>query len=94
MENHILFEQGFEIYKLFDIPHRYIGGLFKSFEKHPNGKAICQKAWTFLNDFYKTNCCLYYPGQIIAAAAVYMALVKLNIKMPPVAWWVLMEANI
>ena len=31
---------------------------------------------------------------MIAAAAVYMALVKLNVKMPSVAWWSLMEANI
>jgi len=37
---------------------------------------------------------LHYPGQVIAAASVYLALLKLNIKMPPVPWWVLMEANI
>ena len=77
-----------------DIPHRYISGLLKSFERHPQSKTICQKAWTYLNDFYRTNVCIYYPGQVIAAAAVYMSLLKLNIKMPTAAWWVLMEASI
>jgi len=79
---------------LFDIPHRYIGGLFKSFERHPRCKEICQKAWTFINDFYRTNCCLFYPGQAIAAAAIYMSLLKLQIKMPTVPWWILIEANL
>lgn len=78
------------MYRLFDIPHRYIGGLLKSFDKHPRSIEICQKAWTYLNDFYKIGCSLHYPGQAIAAAAVYMALLKLNINMPPVAWWILM----
>jgi hypothetical protein len=94
MENEILFELGFEVFRLFDIPHRYIGGLYKSFERHPQCKKICQVSWTYLNDFYRTSCCLHYPGQVIAAASVYLALLKLNIKMPPVPWWVLMEANI
>ncbi len=94
LEKQILFELGFEIYRLFDIPHRYIGGLFKSFERHPQCKKICQQAWIFLNDFYKTNVCLYYPGQVIAAASVYMSLLRLKIKMPTVAWWVLLQANI
>ncbi len=85
---------GFEIYRLFDIPHKYIGSFFKSLQKHPQSKKICQQAWTYLNDFYKTNCCIYYPGQAIAAASIYMALLKLKIKMPSVAWWVLMEANL
>jgi hypothetical protein len=93
-EKQILFELGFEIHRLLDIPHRYIGGLLKSFERHAQCKKICQTAWTFLNDFYRTNVCVYYPGQIIAAAAVFNALLKLNIKMPTVAWWILMEANL
>ena len=93
-EKDILFELGFEIHRLLDIPHRFIGGMFKSFERHPHCKLICQKAWNFLNDFYRTNVCLYYPGSVIAAASIYMALLRLNIKMPTVPWWVLMEANI
>lgn len=31
---------------------------------------------------------------MIAAAAVYMALLKLNVRMPGVAWWSLMEGSI
>ena len=94
MERIILFELGFEVHRLFDIPHRYIGGLLKSFDRHPRCKAITQQAWTALNDLYKTNCCLYYPGQLMAAASIHYAFLKLGVKMPTVPWWVLMEANI
>jgi hypothetical protein len=94
MENEILFALGFEVHRLFDIPHRYIGGLFKTFDRHPDSKRICQRAWTYLNDFYRTNCSLYYPGPTIAAAALYLALLKLGIKMPTAAWWVLLEAQL
>jgi len=61
-EKKILFELGFEIHRLLDIPHRYIGGLFTSFDRHPQSKKICQTAWKHLNDFYRTNVCVYYPG--------------------------------
>jgi hypothetical protein len=94
MENEILFALGFEVHRLFDIPHRYIGGLFKTFDRHPDSRRICQRAWTHLNDFYRTNCPLFYPGPTIAAAAVYLALLKLGIKMPTVPWWVLLEAHL
>ena len=94
MESQILFELGFEVYRLFDIPHRYIGGLFKSFGRHPLCKDIVQKAWNTLNDFYKTSVCVHYPGQTMAAASIHYALLKMGIKMPTVPWWTLMEANI
>ena len=90
MENEILFVLGFEVYRLFDIPHRYISGLLKTFDRYPDCRRICQAAWTHLNDFYRTNSSLFYPGPTIAAASVYLALLKLQIKMPSVPWWVLM----
>ena len=94
MENQILFEEGFEVFRLFDIPHRYIGGLFKAFDRHPQSRRIIQTAWALLNDFYRTNCVVHFPGQCIAAAAVYLALVRLGIKLPSVAWWILLECNL
>lgn len=94
MENEILFALGFEVYRLFDIPHRYIGGLFKTLDRHPHSRRICQLAWTHLNDFYRTNCPLFYPGPTIAAAALYLALLKLGVRMPAAPWWVLLEAHL
>jgi len=85
---------GFEAYKLFDIPHRYISGLLASFNKHKDCNSIVQHSWTFLNDIYRTRACVYFPGQAIAAAAVFMALQKLSIPMPEKPWWILMEASI
>lgn len=38
----ILFELGFEVYRLFDIPHRYINSFLTLFEKHPKYSQICQ----------------------------------------------------
>lgn len=37
---------------------------------------------------------IHFPGQCIAAAAVYLALVRLEIKLPNVAWWILLECNL
>ena len=31
----ILFDLGFEIYRLSDLPHRYIGGILSLFDNHP-----------------------------------------------------------
>lgn len=45
----ILFELGFEVYKLLDIPHRYIGPFLNLFEKHPKYPTICKLAWKNLN---------------------------------------------
>ncbi|XP_031505781.1 uncharacterized protein LOC116268113 [Nymphaea colorata] len=82
------------VYRLFDIPHRYIGGLFMTFDRHPESRRICQLSWTHLNDFYRTNCPLFYPGPTIAAASVYLAMLKLGVRMPNVPWWVLIEAHL
>jgi hypothetical protein len=85
---------GFDVHRLLDIPHRYIGGLLKSFDRHPKSIEISQKSWMHLNDCYKTRICLHYPGQVLAAAAVHMALIKLSLPLPATPWWILMEANI
>lgn len=70
----ILFELGFDVYRLFNLPHRYIGNFLTLFEKHPKYLTICNLTWKNLNDCYQTTVCLYYPSQMIAAAAVYMSM--------------------
>lgn len=53
-----------------------------------------QHSWTYLNDIYRTKAPVYYPGQVIASAAIFMALKKLNIPLPDRPWWILMETNL
>lgn len=92
-ERQILFQLGFEIYRLQETPHRYINSLFLEFKGHPQHIQIVKAAWSYLNDSYMTRACLYYPGQMIAAACVQLALRRLGLKSPSVPWWCLLEAS-
>lgn len=55
---------------------------------------IVQYSWSYLNDIYRTKAAVLYPGQIIAASALFLALQKLSIPFPEKPWWILMEASI
>lgn len=64
-----------------DLPMKYIA----QFAASPIGKIVfnkceCSKyAYLFANDSFMTTCSLYYPAQYIAAAAIYMAVIYINI---------------
>jgi hypothetical protein len=47
-------------------------------------------SWGYLNDSYRTSLCLYYPGQMIAVACIYLAMRKLNLNIGSVPWWCLL----
>lgn len=76
-----------------DIPHRYLGALLGLFEKNPQFRELSKKSLKILNDCYFTNVCLYYPSQVIAAAAVYISMKQIKLEFPSIPWWTLMEAR-
>ena len=51
-------------------------------------------SWGYLNDSYRSRLCLYYPGNIIVTACVYLSLRKLNLSVGSCPWWGLLEANL
>ena len=79
------------MYRLLDLPHRYIGAILNLFERHPKFPAFSKKAWIILNDIYFTTACLRYPSQIITSAAVYIAMRECGASFPDAPWWTLME---
>ncbi len=92
-ERTLLFELGFEIHLLLDIPHRYISGILKCFEKHKRQDEILREIWRTLNDAYRSNICVFYPCQIIAAASISHAFRIVGEELPECAWWILLEAT-
>jgi hypothetical protein len=90
VELDILYELGFELYRLFNLPQRYVAVVLSLFEKHPKYGEICELTWRNLNDCYQTTVCLYYPPQIICASAVYMSMRECGANFPEVPWWTLM----
>jgi hypothetical protein len=63
------------------------------FSRHKRLKDISKLTWAYLNDSYRTKVCLYYPSQMIASACIYLSIKKLDLNMPSVAWWCLLETS-
>jgi hypothetical protein len=91
MEHDILFELGFELWRLSDLPYRYMAGMLGLFDAHPKREVIAQSAWVILADLYRTIVCLYYPPQVVATAAVFIGIRRCGVSFPDVPWWVLGE---
>lgn len=92
MEHDILFELGFELWRLSDLPYRYMAGMLGLFDAHPKREVIAQSAWVILADLYRTIVCLYHPPQVVATAAVFIGIRRCGVSFPDVPWWVLGEA--
>lgn len=92
-ERTLLVTLGFEVFRLLETPHRYMNTLFLEFRAHPRSADLVRRAWGYLNDSYRTRACTCYPGQVIAAASVQLALRTLGIKAPAEPWWCLLEAT-
>lgn len=88
----ILFELGFEIYRLFPLPHRYLPTFITVFDRHPQYSTICRESWKNLNTIYSTIACLYYPPQMLVAASIYIAMRDNEINFPNIPWWSLIES--
>ncbi|EGR32169.1 hypothetical protein IMG5_093800, partial [Ichthyophthirius multifiliis] len=98
-EFNILKVLGFEVHYFNENnPHRlmysYIN-LFKNNQQinNNNFQELSRCAFYFLNDSFKSNICLYLPIQNIIAACIYSAFRLLNLQMPKIAWWTILECS-
>ena len=70
MEKYILKELGFGFYNIMDHPHKFILYYIKTLGGE---SSLAQKAWNYLNDSLRLDCCVRYRAELIACAAIFMA---------------------
>ena len=92
IERYILKELGFSIYNIMDHPHKYI--LY--FVKLLNGSnELAQVSWNYLNDSLRLDLNLRYNAEVIACAAIFLAIRKLQLPIPEYPpWWEVMNADL
>lgn len=75
-----------------DHPHKYI--LY--FVKLLNGSnELAQISWNYLNDSLRLDLNLRYNAQVIASAAIFLAIRKLKLPIPEYPpWWEVMNADL
>lgn len=88
MEVSILYELGYEIQRLANSPHKFLLFFTKTLKCE---KELCQTAWNFANDAYLGCASLFYPPELLAAAAIYLAYKATTLPMIRLPWWVLSE---
>lgn len=92
MEKYILKELGFGFYNIMDHPHKFILYYIKTLG---GDSALAQRAWNYLNDSLRLDCCVRYRAELIACAAIFMAARDLRVKMPDSPpWWELFGARL
>lgn len=88
MEVNILYELGYEIQRLANSPHKFLLFFVKTLKCE---KELCQTAWNFANDSYLGCASIFYPPELLAAAAIYLAYRVTGLPMIRLPWWVLSE---
>lgn len=78
MEKYILKELGFGFYNIMDHPHKFILYYIKTLG---GDSALAQKAWNYLNDSLRLDCCVRYRAELIACAAIFMAARDLQVRL-------------
>ncbi|CAG8478009.1 9529_t:CDS:2 [Paraglomus occultum] len=61
-------------------PHKF---LVKFIKRLGGDKTLARKAWTIVNDAYKTTACLRFPAHVMAAASLWLAAKLLHMDFPP-----------
>ena len=83
-EKYVLKELGFGFYNVMDHPHKFILYYIKTLGGSPE---LAQRAWNYLNDSLRLDCCVRYRAELIACAALYMAARDLRVKLPDSPPW-------
>jgi len=84
IEKYVLKELGFGFYNVMDHPHKFILYYIKTLGGSPE---LAQRAWNYLNDSLRLDCCVRYRAELIACAALFMAARDLRIKLPDSPPW-------
>lgn len=70
VERVILKELGFSFYNIMDHPHKFILYYIKILDDKGE---LAQRAWNYINDSLRLDCCVRYRAELVACAAIYMA---------------------
>ena len=77
IERHALREFGFCVHV--EHPHKFVLNVVRMFEQ---SEALMQKAWSFANDSLRTNLCVRFRADKIAAACVHLAARTSHVALP------------
>eukprot|EP01119_Soliformovum_irregulare_P025194 TRINITY_DN9263_c0_g1_i1.p1 TRINITY_DN9263_c0_g1~~TRINITY_DN9263_c0_g1_i1.p1 ORF type:complete len:408 (-),score=65.74 TRINITY_DN9263_c0_g1_i1:3-1226(-) len=74
-------------------PYKFLLGYVKTIK---GDNKLAQVAWNFVNDSLRTNLCLQFRPQLVAAGAIFLATKYLRYKIPEgrVPWWELFDAKL
>ena len=88
-ERHALREFGFCIHV--EHPHKFVLNYLRMFEL---GKDVMQRAWNYANDSLRTNLCVRFRADAVAAACVHLAARTENVGLPEdPPWWSLFQVT-
>ncbi|TFJ83726.1 hypothetical protein NSK_004830 [Nannochloropsis salina CCMP1776] len=92
IEKYVLKELGFGFYSIMDHPHKFILYYIKTLDGTPT---LAQRAWNYLNDSLRLDCCVRFRAELIACTALYMASRDLGVKLPDdPPWFALFGASL
>jgi len=88
MELVMLKELGYILYV--DHPHKFFLHYINCLNLD---REVAQRAWNFLNDSMRTNICLRFRPEVVATAAIFLAVRLLQIKLPE-KWYELFDTSL
>lgn len=89
-ERRVLKELGFCVHV--NHPHKLIISYIKMLGLD-EVEELAQLSWNYMNDGLRTNVFLRFKAEVIACACIHLALLKLQVSMPP-DWWLIFDATL
>lgn len=92
IEQVILRELGYHLFKLTHLPHSYI---LNYVEMLGGDRNLAQTAWNYINDSFRTALCVSHLPHVIATSAIYLAARKLKLELGnlDLPWWEIFQTS-